>query len=140
MVPYFKLQDQVSAAHRPVKPTLFGFKHFNRASCIVTLRAGGDEEFPSAEVKPPQFVEVATIVLKPAIKDPISTVSAQPQAPPDPLLEPKTVKASIKEKPKKPEKPKPKTKPKAKLPTKHVKSTPFSASPGSDSRMTPASR
>ncbi len=89
---------------------------------------------PQAEVKPPQLVEVATIVLKPAIKDPISTVSAQPQAPPGPLLEPKTVKAPTKEKPKKTEKPKPK----AKLPTKHVKSPPFSASPGSDSRMTPA--
>ena len=94
---------------------------------------------PQPEVMSPQFVEVATIVLKPEIKDPISTVTTQLQAQPSPSLEPKTEKVPIKEKPKKTEKPKPKAKPKAKLPTKQVKSTPFSASPESDSSMTTAS-
>ena len=91
---------------------------------------------PHSEIKPPNFLEVATIVLKPDIKDPISTVSTEPQAEPGLLLEPKTVKAPIKEKPKKVEKLK--TKPKAKPLTKQVKSTPFSASPGSDSHITTA--
>ena len=93
---------------------------------------------PQAEIKPPQLIEVATIVLKPENKDPISTVTTQPQAQPGPLLEPKTIKAPIKEKLKKAEQPKPKTKPKAKQLTKKVMIPPFSSSPGSDSRLTPA--
>ena len=52
MVPYFKIQDQDSCRIDKTDP--FGAEHFTRASCIVTLRAGGDED-SQAEVKPPQL-------------------------------------------------------------------------------------
>ncbi|NOU15580.1 MAG: TonB family protein [Methylococcaceae bacterium] len=64
-----------------------------------------------AEVKLPQFVEVATIAFKPELKEQLSTISTQSQAQPLPLLKPQPVSPPVTTKPKKTEKPKPKAKP-----------------------------
>ncbi|OAH98824.1 energy transducer TonB [Methylomonas methanica] len=85
-----------------------------------------------AEVKPPQFVEVATIAFKPELKEPLAAISNQAQAQPSPLSKPKRVSTPVTTKPKKTEKPKPKAKPRV-LPEANNTS---SNKPEPDSRLT----